>query len=122
MLMHTKEKHYGKSIHTGEEPIIYDLIIVSFIKKTVQKSSTLSNLFVKLTILFIELLATRSLLIQYLDNLCLFYSIKLMLILIKGQHLYFSWLCILGIQLRFWTSLIPVEHCSVIPLTRLCYT
>ena len=34
MLIHTEEKPYGKSIHTGEEPYIYDFKIVSFIKKT----------------------------------------------------------------------------------------
>ena len=31
ILMHTKEKSYDKPIHTGEEPLIYDFIIVSFI-------------------------------------------------------------------------------------------
>ena len=41
---------------------------------------------------------------------------------IKKQHLYFTWLYILCIQFRFWTSLIHVEHCSMIPLIRLCYT
>ena len=30
--MLTEEKPYGKSIHTGEEPYIYDFIIVSFIQ------------------------------------------------------------------------------------------
>ena len=45
-----------------------------------------------------------------------------MLIFIKEQHLYFSWLRILGIQLCFWTSLVHVEHCSMIPLSSLCYT
>ena len=33
MLIHTDEKPYGKSIPTGEEPYIYDFIIVSLIKK-----------------------------------------------------------------------------------------
>ena len=33
MLIHTEEKPYGKSIHTGEEPYIYDFIIESLIKK-----------------------------------------------------------------------------------------
>ena len=37
-------------------------------------------------------------------------------------HLYSSWLYILGIQFRFLTSLIHVEHCSIVPLKRLCYT
>ena len=45
-----------------------------------------------------------------------------MLISIKKQHLYFSWLFIPGIQFRFWASLIHVEHCSMIPLIRLCDT
>ena len=33
MLIHTEEKLYGKSIHTGEEPYIYGFIIVSLITK-----------------------------------------------------------------------------------------
>ena len=45
-----------------------------------------------------------------------------MLISIKWQHLFFGWMYIPGIQFRFWTSLIHVEHCSVIPLIWLCYT
>ena len=45
-----------------------------------------------------------------------------MLISIKYEHLYFIWLYILGIQFRFWTSLIHVEHCYMVPLIRLCYT
>ena len=32
MLTHTEEKPYGKSVHTGEEPFIYDFIIVSLFK------------------------------------------------------------------------------------------
>ena len=31
MLIHTKEKPYCKSIHKGEEPYIYDFIIVRLI-------------------------------------------------------------------------------------------
>ena len=34
MLIQTEEEPYGKSIHAGEKPYIYDFIIVSFIKKT----------------------------------------------------------------------------------------
>ena len=64
-----------------------------------------------------ELLAAKLLLIKCLNHLCSFCSVKLMLIIIKGHHLYFSWLCI-----RFWTSHIHVEHRSMIPLTRQCYT
>ena len=45
-----------------------------------------------------------------------------MLISINKQHLYLGWLCILGIQIRFWASLIYVEHCSMLPLIRICYT
>ena len=45
-----------------------------------------------------------------------------MLISIKWQHLFFCWLYIPGIQFRVWTSLIHVEHCSMIPLIWLCYT
>ena len=29
ILIHTEEKPYDKSVHTGEEPYIYDFIIVS---------------------------------------------------------------------------------------------
>ena len=36
-------------------------------------------------------------------------------IYISEQHLYFSWLRILGIQLRLLTSLVHVEHRSMIP-------
>ena len=32
ILIHTEEKH-EKSVHTGEEPYIYDFIIVSLINK-----------------------------------------------------------------------------------------
>ena len=45
-----------------------------------------------------------------------------MLLTIKYQHVYFSRLYILGIQFSFWTSHIHVEHFSMIPLIRLCYT
>ena len=129
-IIHTEEKPYGKSIHTGEEPYIYGFIIVCFIKKTVYKNNPLSNLLVKINyFVHRELLATKLLLIQCLNNLiqclnrfCSFCSVKLMLIIIKEQHLYFGWLCILGIQLRFWTSHIQVEHCSIIPLIGICYT
>ena len=34
MLIYTEKKPYGKSIHTGEEPYIYDFINVSLIKKS----------------------------------------------------------------------------------------
>ena len=37
MLIHTEEKPYGKSIHTGEELYFYDFIIVSFIKNCLQE-------------------------------------------------------------------------------------
>ena len=33
MLIHTEEKPYDKSVHTWEEPYIYDFIIVSLINK-----------------------------------------------------------------------------------------
>ena len=44
---YTQEKPHDKSSHTGEEPYIYDFIIVSFINKTVHKNSPLSNHLVK---------------------------------------------------------------------------
>ena len=34
ILIHTEEKPYDKSVHTGEEPYIYDFIIVRLINKT----------------------------------------------------------------------------------------
>ena len=33
ILIHTEEKPYDKSVHTGEEPYIYGFIIVSLIDK-----------------------------------------------------------------------------------------
>ena len=33
ILIHTEEKPYDKSVHTGEKPYIYDFIIVSLINK-----------------------------------------------------------------------------------------
>ena len=119
MEIRTGEKPYGKSIHTREEPFTYDFIIVSFIKKIlVQKSRPLSNILVKINY-FVqkELLVADLLQIQCLNSFCSFCPVKQMLIFIKDQHSYFSWLCILGIRLCFWTSLIHEEHCSVIPLT-----
>ena len=32
-IIHTEEKPYEKSVHTGDEPYIYGFIIVSFINK-----------------------------------------------------------------------------------------
>ena len=59
MLIHTEEKPYGKSIHTGEEPYIYDFIIVSLIK-TVYKNNPLSKLLVKINYFGLrDLLAQR---------------------------------------------------------------
>ena len=89
----------------------------------VYKNNPLSNLLVKINyFVHRKLLAAKLLLSQCLNHLCSFCSVKLMLIIIKEQHLYFRWLSILGIQFRFWTSRIHVGLCSMIPLTRLCYT
>ena len=33
ILIHTEEKPYDKSVHTGEEPYIYDLTIVRLVDK-----------------------------------------------------------------------------------------
>ena len=33
ILIYTEEKPYDMSVHTGEEPYIYDFIIVSFITR-----------------------------------------------------------------------------------------
>ena len=38
LIRNTEEKPYDKSVHTGEEPYIYDFIIVGLINKsTLQK-------------------------------------------------------------------------------------
>ena len=98
-------------------------MIVSRIINLVHKNYPLSNLLVKINHFGIrELLASNILLIYRLNLLCSFCFVKLMLISIKYQYLYSSWLYIPGIQFRFWTSLIHVEHCSMIPLIRLCCT
>ena len=48
-LIHTEEKPYDKSVHTGETPYIYDFIIVSLINKPgSQENSPLLNLLVKI--------------------------------------------------------------------------
>ena len=54
MLIHTEEKSYDKSIHTGEEPYIYDFIIVSLIKKPVHKNTPCQTYWLKLTVLVTE--------------------------------------------------------------------
>ena len=120
MKIHTEEKSYGKSIHTEEEPYIYNIIIVSLIKSPVYKTYPLSNPLVKIS--HSVHMATNLSQIQCLDHLCSFCSVKQMPIFINGQHLYFIWLCILGIHLRFLASLWHIEQPSMIPLTSLCYT
>ena len=45
---HTEEKPYDKSVHTGEEPYIYDFTIVRLINKPVSQNNPLSNLLVKI--------------------------------------------------------------------------
>ena len=119
MQIHTVEKPYDKSIHTGEEPYIYDIIIASLIKNPVHKSYFLPHLLVKMN--YFVHLVTKLFLIKCLNHLRLFCSVKLMLVFISEQHLMSSWLRILGIQLRFWNSLVHVERLSIIPLTSLCY-
>ena len=47
-LIHTEEKPYYKSFHTGEEPYIYDFIIVGSLINLVHKNNPLSNLLVKI--------------------------------------------------------------------------
>ena len=54
MLIHTEEKPYGKSNHTGEEPYIYDFLIVSIIKKSPLSKKPCQTYRLKLTILVIE--------------------------------------------------------------------
>ena len=43
-----QEKPYDKSVHTGEEPYIYDFIIVRLINKSASQKYPLSNLLVKI--------------------------------------------------------------------------
>ena len=119
-----RREPFGKSIHTEEEPHIYDFRIVSFIKTKFTKVTPCHTYWLKLLFCSQKLLVAKLLLIQCLNHLCSFCSIKLMLIFIKEQHLYLYlyWLRILGIQLRFLTSLVHVQHCSDISPTRLCYT
>ena len=47
-LIHTEEKPYDKSVHTGEEPYIYDFIIIRLINKLASKNNPLSNQLVKI--------------------------------------------------------------------------
>ena len=54
MSIHTKEKPYGKSIHTGEEPYIYDFIIVSLIKKQFTRITHCQTYWLNLNILVAE--------------------------------------------------------------------
>ena len=56
MLIHIEEKLYDKSIHTGEEPFIYDFIIVRFIKQKTwfARRTPCQTCWLKLTILFTE--------------------------------------------------------------------
>ena len=54
MLIHTEEKPYGKSIHTGEEPYIYDFIIVCFIDKRLTRIIRCQTYWLKFTILNTE--------------------------------------------------------------------
>ena len=48
LLVHTEEKPYDKSVHTGEEPYIYDLIIVRLINKPASQNNPLSNVLVEI--------------------------------------------------------------------------
>ena len=55
MLIHTEEKPYGKSIHTGEEPCIYDFIIVSLNNKNwFTRTTPCQTYWLKLIILVTE--------------------------------------------------------------------
>ena len=38
MVIYTGEEHYTKSVHTGDEPHIHDIIVESFIKTPVYKT------------------------------------------------------------------------------------
>ena len=54
MLIHTEEKPYGKLIHTGKEPYIYDYIIVSLIKNQFTRITPCQTYWLKLNILVTE--------------------------------------------------------------------
>ena len=54
MLIHTEEKRYGKSIHAGEEPYIYDFNIVSLIKIQVTRITPCQTNWLNLTSLVSE--------------------------------------------------------------------
>ena len=57
---HTEEKPYDRSVHTGEEPYIYEFIIINL----VNKNKPLSNLLVKINHFGLrELLVSKVLLI-----------------------------------------------------------
>ena len=55
MSIQTEEKPYGKSIHTGEEPYIYD----ASLKSQFTKVTTCQIYWLKLTILFTETLGHK---------------------------------------------------------------
>ena len=60
MLIHAEEKPYAKSIHTEEEPHIYDFILVRIKENPVHISFPLSNLLVKINyIMFTETLGRK---------------------------------------------------------------
>ena len=86
ILIHTEENPYGMSIHAGDEPYIYGLIVVSFVKNQVHKNNPLSNLLGKINyFVHRELMMAKLLPIQCLNYLCSFYSVKLILIFIKNN-------------------------------------
>ena len=68
ILIHTEEKPYDKSVHTGEEPSIYDYITVSPVNKHDSREYPLSNLLVRINpFSHGERLASKILLIKCLN-------------------------------------------------------
>ena len=55
----TEEKFYDKLAHTGEEPYIYDFIIVSLINKPGSQEYPLSNILVKIKQLVKKILGPK---------------------------------------------------------------
>ena len=76
ILIHTEEKPYDKSVHTGGEPYIYDFIIVRLINNLLHKNNPLSNLFITVGFKGIaNLMLNSSLFILFCETDADFYQI-----------------------------------------------
>ena len=121
--MHTEENDHTKSIHTGEKPHNHNIIVLCSIKNPVHKTYPLSNPLIKNELFCPQnLLTTKILQMQFLNLHCSFCSVKMMLIFICEQQLYFSWLWPYSRHTTSFLDLVHVEQfCSMIPLTSLFY-